>query len=356
VSSAIRPVVWIAVIVAAVAVGWYVKTAPNPNPEVAKSAAPANYLFLAGGSDPYWQLCIAGAKASAAERGANVDVRTPDGEGEEGLKEQLEWLTAMQPDKFDGLAIGPIDPVRQTTLINAAAEKLPVVTVDSDAPQSRRMFYIGSSNLEAGMIAGKMVKAALPDGGKVAVLMASEAKTNAAERKQGLQEALSRSSDEADAKEAPGKPAYTIVGFYLDQGNLDTCRQNVLRACKENQDLGAVVGTFGYHGPIILDALKDVERAKDIHVVAFDEDERTLAGIDDGRVYATIVQDPFMFGAEAVEMLEKVRNGRFLSLPVGNGAVGVHCRAVTKNNIDEFRKQLSKRLAAIEPEKQAAGL
>ena len=147
-----------------------------------------------------------------------------------------------------------------------------------------------------------------------------------------------------------------LVGFYMDQGNLDTCRQNVLRACKENQDFGAIVATFGYHGPIILDALKEVERGKEIRVIAFDEDERTLAGIDDGRVFATIVQDPFMFGAEAVEMLEKVRNGRFLSLPVGNGAVGVHCRAVTKDNIDDFREQLSKRLAAAKPEKQAAGL
>ena len=50
------------------------------------------------------------------------------------------------------------------------------------------------------MIAANMVKAAVPEGGEVAVLMASEAKTNAAERKQGLQETLSRSADDAEGK------------------------------------------------------------------------------------------------------------------------------------------------------------
>jgi ribose transport system substrate-binding protein len=308
-------------------------------------------LFLAGGSDPYWQLCIAGAKALVAERGANLDVRTPNGEGEEGLKEQLVWLTAIEAGQYDGLAIGPIDPARQTTLINAAAEKLPVVTVDSDAPQSRRMFFIGSSNVEAGVIAANMVKAALPEGGKVAVLLASEAKTNAVERKQGLQETLSRAADDTEEEGAVDSATYVLVGFYMDQGNFDTCRDNVVKACKEHEDLAAIVGTFGYHGPIVLEALRDVERGEEIKIIAFDEDERTLAAVDDGRVFATIVQDPFMFGAEAVEMLENVRNGRFLSLPVANGAVGVHCRAITKDNIGEFREQLNKRLASTEPEK-----
>jgi hypothetical protein len=45
-------------------------------------------------------------------------------------------------------------------------------------------------------------------------------------------------------------------------------------------------------------------------------------------------------------MLEKVRNGKFLSLPVSNGAVGVHCKAITKNNLAKFRTQLSTRLEA----------
>lgn len=354
-NSAVRPVVWIAVVVAAIAVGWYVKSVSDLDPVAAQPTTPGKYLFVAGGSDPYWRLCIAGAKALTAERGASLDVRMPHGESEEGLTEQLEWLTAVDADQYDGVAIGPIDPARQTTLINAIAETLPVVTVDSDAPESRRMFYIGSSNREAGNIAANMVKAAMPEGGKVAVLMASEAKTNAVERKQGFLEALDRDAENNNDQNGPDSADYLIVGFYMDQGNFDTCRNNVVQACSDHGDLGVIVGTFGYHGPIILEALKDVERGKEIKVVAFDEDERTLAAVEDERIYATIVQDPFLFGAEAIEMLEKVRNGRFLALPVANAAVGVHCRPITKDNLGEFREQLSKRLESVDSPEQQVG-
>ena len=351
-NSAIRPVVWLVVILAAVGVGWYMNQVPMEGPEPPPSS-PGKYLFLAGGSDPYWELCISGAQAAADESGAKLEVLKPTGEGEEGLKEQIEWLTSMETENFDGLAIGPINPERQTALINSAAEKFPVVTVDSDVPQSRRMFYIGSSNLGAGMLAGSELKKALPEGGSIIVLMASEAKTNAVERKQGLEDSLSEGSAASDAEESDEEPKIEIVDYYYDRGDFDVCRQNVIDATSKHADLAAIVCTFGYHGPIVLDALKDVSRASEIKVIAFDEDERTLKAVEDGRIYATIVQDPFLFGVEAVSMLEKVRQGKFLSLPVSNGAVGVHCKAIDKDNLGEFREKLSTRLESASKEEAA---
>ncbi len=207
------------------------------------------------------------------------------------------------------------------------------------------MFHIGSSNLEAGAIAANMVKAALPDGGKVAVLLASEAKTNAAERKTGLQETLSQQPESSQDEQAGTSIAtYPIVGFYHDYGDLESCVENVRRICRDHEDIAVIVGTFGYHGPAILDVLNEEDLAGKIQVVAFDEAESVLKGIDDGLVYATIVQDPFLFGAEALQMLEQVHAGHFLSLPIGGGAVGVHCRAITKSNVTEFRRQLRQRL------------
>lgn len=340
----VRPIVWTAVVVASIAAGWYLRQAETTGNQ-GNLAVPGNYLLIAGGSDPYWEACIAGAQAYADKVGADLEVRTPANEGEPGLREQITWLSSVAADEYDGVAIGPISPDRETMLINALAEKLPVVTVDSDAPTSRRMFHIGSSNLEAGAMAANMVKAALPDGGKVAVLLASEAKTNAAERKNGLQETLSPQSESSPNEQANANSAtYSVVGFYHDYGDLETCRENVRRICREHADVAAVVGTFGYHGPVILDVLNKEGRAGKIQVIAFDEADSVLQGIDDGLVYATIVQDPFLFGAEALQMLDQLHAGHFLSLPIGGGAVGVHCRAITKSNITEFRRQLRQRL------------
>ena len=40
-----------------------------------------------------------------------------------------------------------------------------------------------------------------------------------------------------------------------------------------------------------------------VKVVAFDEDDQTLLGIDSGRVYASVVQNPYEFGKKSVEIL-----------------------------------------------------
>jgi len=338
-AKGLRYPIWIAVVAAAVAAGYYLNTTNNGLAAATPPTTPAKYVFVAGGADPYWELCVAGAREAAEGLGAEVDVLLPTGEGEEGLREQVGWLAELAGKEIDGVAVGPIDPDRQTTLINSLADKTTVVTVDSDVPGSRRMFYVGSSNYEAGGIAAELVQEALPGGGKVAVLLATKAKTNAAERYEGFEEALA----ESDAD-------YTIVDTGLDQGDYDKCREIVRAAVEEHPDLGAIVCTFGYHGPIALETLGKIEGGDGVRLIAFDEDPRVLEAIRDGRVYATIVQDPFLFGSKAIEMLHDVRSGKYLALPIaGRVDVGVHCSAIDGDNLDDFQDRLAKRLGSTEP-------
>ncbi|MCA9241216.1 MAG: substrate-binding domain-containing protein [Planctomycetales bacterium] len=339
-TSPVRILVWAAVVLASVGVGYYISHAPAPVGGAESAKAPGKYVFIAGGADPYWQLCIAGAEETAEQLGADLKVMKPKGEGEEGLKEQLDWLTALDPEAIGGVAIGPIDPERETTLINKLSENVKVVTVDSDAPESRRLCYIGSSNYEAGMLAAQMVKEAAPDGGKVVMLLASLAKTNAAERKRGFDDELSGVAED-DEEPAADAPRYEVVEYLMDYGDYDRCVENVKQAISEHNDLSAVVATFGYHAPAALEALADLDVKPP--VIAFDEHEKTLAGVEDGSVHATIVQDPYMFGAEAISLLDQVHSGKFLSLPVGAKVdVGVHCRIVKKDNLEEFKTGLPK--------------
>jgi ribose transport system substrate-binding protein len=109
------------------------------------------------------------------------------------------------------------------------------------------------------------------------------------------------------------------------------------------------VGTFGYHAPLVLEVLEELGRTGEIVLVAFDEDERTLAGVASGTVCGTIIQDPFLFGYESIRILDEVASGTYLSLPVaGQVNVGVHCKIIRKENLDEFRSQLRKRVESRE--------
>ncbi len=350
--SAARLLVWLTVIAASVGVGVYVSQAPSIDPQANAPSQPGKFLFLAGGADPYWELCVAGAKSAAAECGAELVVHMPSDEGEAGLREQLEQLGSINSDQWDGLAIGPIDPNRETTLINAAADKVTTVTVDSDAPQSRRVWYIGSSNYEAGMLAAQMLKEAAPQGGKVVLLVASLAKTNAAARVDGFQDEL-RGEDDFDQPASEQELAggnYEVLDLVFDQGNPEACREKLSAVLSKHDDLVAIVGTFGYHGPVALEEIDKLPARRQIQVIAFDEEERTLDGVASGKAHATIVQDPFMFGAEAIRMLEQVRQGKFLEMPIARQVdVGVHCLVVKQDNLEAFKKNLAERLAKAMP-------
>ena len=89
-----------------------------------------------------------------------------------------------------GLAISPIDPANQGEMINAACAKMKVITQDSDAPDTNRLFYLGTDNYSAGRQAGELTDKACPNGGKVMILVGKMEVLNAQERSQGVIDVL----------------------------------------------------------------------------------------------------------------------------------------------------------------------
>ena len=66
-----------------------------------------------------------------------------------------------------GMAIGPNDAENQAELINRACPAMNVICMDSDAPQTNRLCYVGTNNYLAGREAGKLIREVLPNGGKI---------------------------------------------------------------------------------------------------------------------------------------------------------------------------------------------
>ena len=75
-----------------------------------------------------------------------------------------------------------------------------------------------------------------------------------------------------------------------------------------------------------------------------DEHDATLAGIADGAVVGTVVQDPYLYGYESVRLLCNLARGNTASIPLpGAGNWALQCTKVTKDNLDEYRKKLEQR-------------
>jgi len=138
--------------------------------------------FITNGIDPFWDIAAAGARKAAAELGVNVRVLMPPN----GVGDQNRMIEEMIAAGVHAMAISPIDKVNQNSVINEAAKAMPVMTFDSDAPDSDRRLFLGVDNLKAGRAVGKLIKEALPEGGQIMIFIGRLDQLNATQRTQGV--------------------------------------------------------------------------------------------------------------------------------------------------------------------------
>lgn len=335
-----RPTFWIIALVVLAAAVWF-------RTQTADQAAPGStphVTFITGGSGPYWQATVDGANAAAQEHDVALEVRMP--RGAENLDEQMQLLARCAASKPDGVAISPVSAEELTRAMNIMATKPKVVTFDSDAPLSLRLSYVGTNNLAAGRLCAQLVEEAVPEGGKVAVLLANLTKDNLIARKKGFEESFAHAAGESTESAPPSK--IQIVGYLTDHGDDQKCAENIRKTLSDYPDLKCLVGMNARHGAIMLDALESAGKLGQVKLVTFDYADEVLNGIESGNIYATVVQDPYKYGYEAVRLLSTFCRKGEEELPiVGGGSVYVYAEAVRSKDLEKFRARLRARQKAI---------
>jgi ribose transport system substrate-binding protein len=298
--------------------------------------------FVTNCIDPFWVIAEKGAKDAAADPkiNVNVDVRMPPN----GVHDQKRMVMELLTRGVSGIAISPIDPVNQSDLLNEIAAATNLITHDSDAPDSKRLCYVGMDNYDAGRMCGKLAKKAFPEGGQVIIFVGVVDQDNAKRRRQGVIDELLDRSHDPSRFDKPGSelkgPKYTIVDTRTDDFKKDKAKSNVTSALAAYPDLGCMVGLFAYNPPICLDALP-AEKKGVIKIVGFDEDQDTLRGIKAGHIAGTIVQNPYKYGYESVRILAALARGDRSVLPESK-KVDIPAREITSANVDDFTAELKK--------------
>ncbi|MEM6979946.1 MAG: substrate-binding domain-containing protein [Planctomycetota bacterium] len=139
--------------------------------------------YITNSLDPFWTLAEDGCQRAAEQFGCDVDVQMPS---TGSIEEQKRFLESNVAAGLDGIAISPIDPDNQVQMINEACQATRVICHDSDAPASRRQFYLGTSNYLAGRAAGELIKQAVPEGGEIMLFVGKMEVLNAQERSAGI--------------------------------------------------------------------------------------------------------------------------------------------------------------------------
>jgi ribose transport system substrate-binding protein len=290
----------------------------------ATADTPRRLAFVTNLPADFWNIARAGVEAADGELPDYiVEFRNGDGTA----ARQKEIVEDVLVKGVVGIAISPVDAGNQTAMIDRAADKALVVCQDSDAPASKRAFYLGTDNIAAGRAAGELLKQALPDGGKVMVFVGKRDQRNARERFQGLNEAVQGSR-------------ITILDLRADDGDRARAKANAADTLVKHPDLAGMVGLWAYNAPAILHALKDAGRLRGIKVVAFDEEDETLAGIASGAVHGSVVQQPYEFGYRSVHLMARHLAGDTAFVP-SDKLMFVPTEVITAGNIAAFRSRLA---------------
>lgn len=286
---------------------------PDPNKKL-------NLAFVTNNVSDFWTVAEAGCKKAAAELG-NVELifkMPPNGTA----AEQKSIVQDLLARGVNGIAISPKDPANQTDLLNEAAKNGLLITQDSDAPLSNRSCYIGTDNVAAGRQAGDLLKQALPNGGKIMVFVGSKDAQNAKERLDGIKEAIAGTKIE-------------IIDVRTDETDALKAKSNVKETILNYPDVAGLVGLWSYNGPAIAAAVKEADKVGKIQVVCFDDEDGTLQGIKDGVVYATVVQQQYEFGYQAVKLMAKYLGGDKTVFPSDKKLI-VPTLAIDKAKVDQF--------------------
>ena len=279
-----------------------------------------------GIGDPFFADVEKGAKEQGQKMGVEVIYQGPP---ESDEAEQVQILRDLVTRGVNGISLSPVNADAVVSVIESAAKKnIPVVTFDSDAPNSKRLAYIGTNNLAAGREAGKAFKSALPKG-KIAIITGHLAAANHAERVKGFHEVVSGN----DYQEVPGSPF--------------PCDDDVAKSIKIIQDtltrypdlegffFSGGWSTFGAPEAYkrAVESRKEAIKNKKFVVVSFDTLPQQLQVLKDGYLTALIGQRPLKMGIQSIISLKEATEGK----KIENVDTGVD--VVDASNVDQFIKK-----------------
>jgi ribose transport system substrate-binding protein len=192
-------------------------------------------------------------------------------------------VSVSRPDLFKG----PIDA--------AIGQGIPVIAVDSDAPESRRVLFVGTDNSRAGQESGRRMATILKGQGSV-VVVTIPGQLNLDERLRGVNDALQKS------------PGIKIIQTIDDKGDSRQAYDGISAILSKKTKVDGVICLEASGGAGVADALHRVDMEGKIAIVSFDNDPGTLDWISRGAINATVAQKPYIMGYYGLKFLDDLHH------------------------------------------------
>jgi ribose transport system substrate-binding protein len=298
------------------------------------------YVFVTSNLQvAYWKTAGAGFAKAAADYKVRTEFAGPQTYDPKAERDALDQ--AIQK-KATGVLLAVTDAaLLKDSIDKAVAAGIPVITIDSDAPGSKRLFFIGTNNYQAGFTGGQRLAQELHGKGNVVVFTMPD-QPNLQDRLRGYKEALARTPDIKITRvvDIQGDPriafdtATQIAGKERDKVDAFVCLE-----AQSGKEVASVLSSYHVTGKIVM---------------AMDTDPETLDAIQKGTIAATIAQKPYTMAFVGLQALDNLYHHKPSSLitdwskdsfaPIPS-FVDTGSALIDKSNVDAFI-QAGKELSA----------
>jgi ribose transport system substrate-binding protein len=249
---------------------------------------------------PYWQSAAKGFNQAAAQYKVTAKVVGPENYDPQAELAELQKAVAAKPA---GILISVADvSVLGPAIDSAIGAGVPVITIDSDGVGTKRLFFIGTNNLDAGRMGGHRLVEQLGGSGNV-VFFTISGQPNMEERLKGFKDVLGT------------RPNIHIVDVIDIKNDARTAfdKTQEMMALTGPKKINAFVCLESASGKMVSDAIKRTS-ATDRLLVAWDVNQDTLDGIKGGTIAATVAQKPFTMGYIGLRSLDEIFHAPPVSL------------------------------------------
>jgi ribose transport system substrate-binding protein len=265
-------------------------------------------------NNPFFVTLRNGAQKAAEKEGAELIVTDAQNDAATQQDDVQNFVT----QQVDAILVNPVDTKSIVPAVQAANQaNIPVLALDRGAAGGKIETLIASNNVKGGRIAAReLIK--LVGSGPVAQLEGIPGTSAARDRGKGFEKAI-------DRREQIELVASQTANFDRAEGLNVT--ENILQANP------GIKGIFAQNDEMALGAVRALgERAgSEVKIVGFDGIEDALKAIQNGKMNATVAQQPAKIGSLGVENAMKVIDGE--SVPK---KIRVEVKLVTEENVSQF--------------------
>jgi len=293
----------------------------------ARAQAPTIPIIVKDTTSFYWQIVLAGARKA----GQDLHVNVPElgAQSESDIAGQISILENAVSGQPAAVVISPTQYAALGKPIDQAAKQVKIIGIDSGADSKAFTSFLTTDNVQGGragadaLAAGIMAKNGGKAEGQVALMTSLAGVGSLDQRAKGFKEQL-----------AAKYPGLKLTADKVADGQATTALNIMTDLITANPDLKGVFASNLIMAQGAGQAIAENKMQGKIALVGFDNDDKLVKMLNDGVIYALIVQDPYRMGYDGIKTALAASKSQDVAKFVDTGV-----NTITKADMTSARSQ-----------------